>query len=620
MSFIPLASPLPTTDIVASVGDVVDALNSTTTTLGSNATYTGTWVEVLKYTQIAVISISDQNSATDGVHIQFSSDGTNVDHSHSYTYSTPFGHSVQAHTHARYYRISYTNGAVAQTSFRLQTVLRPVAGSGSIIEVGDIPTGADDALLTKSILVGQTLGTTTYSNVRTNIDGSIIINQHTQVDPLNSTTTNLAAGATFTGATITDLNLTAVQFIIAADQNCLVHIDQSSDGVNWDVSDTYDYFAALGGSGQTAQLVGSYYRMRVTNIGSVTTTFLRFQAIQVPFLNPLPRSLDLDGHLQVGVKSSRDDSGFVVRYSPDGQQISIPIYRLLGQAFCDTALDTNFWTASVGTGGTTPETGGALFLSTGTTANNAVSVQSIHVGRFAAATYHLFRSLVRLVDPATANNTRRWGAYTTTDGTFFEVAGTTFRLVTRKASVDTVVANGSFNGKYGSTFTIGSDVLVYEIIYDSEYLHFMIDNKKIHTIEAGAATWSSTLHLPVRYENINSGGLATNISMEIRTGSISRLGLPNTQPVSRFQSGTTAGLTLKSGPGNLHSVILSAVLNNSIITLYDNTTATGTILWSSGALTASSIAYNVDFKGITFNTGLTLVISGANANVAVLYE
>ncbi len=620
MSFIPLANPLPTSDTIAATGDVVDTSNSSVAALGIGGVFTGTWVNVLAYAQIAVIVFADQVGAINALQIQFSSDGTNIDETVAYSVLASVGKSVQSSTRAKFYRVVYTNGAVGQTTFRLQTILRPITTSGSITELNDIPTATDSAVLTKSVLMGQSIASNDYINVRTNIDGSLIMSQNIAVDSLNSSTTNLAAGATFTGVAEADLTASAVQYILAADQNCVVHIDQSMDATNWDITDQYNYYAALGGSGLTVQLVGSFYRMRVTNVGTATTTFFRFQTIQVPFLDAVPRTLDLDGNLQVGIKSSVDDSGFTVRYSPDGQQISIPTYRLLGQAFCDTALDTNFWTASVGTGGTTNETGGALILATGTTANNAVSVQSVHVGRFSAATHHLFKSLVRLVDAPTANNTRRWGAYTTTDGAFFEVNGTSFRFVTRKASVDTAVASGSFNGKYGATYTLGTDVLIFEIVYDSEYLHFFIDNKKIHTIEATATPWASTLHLPVRYENVNSGGLTTNISMEVRTGSISRLGLPNTQPVSRFQSGLTAGVNLKGGPGNIHSVIISAVLNNSVITLYDNTTATGTILWSSGAMTASALPVSIDFKGITFNTGLTLAITGANANIAVLYE
>lgn len=620
MSFIPLANPLPTTDIIASVGDVIDTSNSSTALLLSGATFTGAWVNVLNYAQVAVVVISDQSSATNGLKIQFSSDGTNVDHTHSYSYAAAFGHAIQAHTHARYYRVTYTNGTTAQATFRLQSILRPVAGSGSIIEVGDIPTGADDAVLTKSVLVGQTVGTSTYSNVKTNVDGSILINQNTQVDATNSTTANLAQGATFTGASVSDLNLTTVQFALYADQNCIVHIDQSIDGVNWDISDSYNYYSALGGSGQSAQLVASYYRMRVTNVGTGPTTILRFQTIQVPFLNPLPRSLDQNGNLQTGVRSIEDTSGFKLRYAPRGETLVVTPYKLVGQAFTDVSLDTNFWTSTPVGSGTAVETGGLLTLATGTTADSTVAVQSNTVARFVGGTANRFRTILRVPDLGTANNTRRWGPFTTTDGAFIQLSGTTFSLVTRKGGVDTVVNNGSFNGHFGSTWNINTNFHTYEIIINVQSVYFFIDGDLYHTVTIPTTPWTSTLHLPIRYENNNSGGSVSNVSMETKAVSIARYGAANSAPVSRYSTGTTAGLNLKAGPGNIHSIIVSGVGNNSVVTLYDNTAATGTILWSSGTMGASTVPFALDLKGVSFSIGLTLVVATASTNVTVIYE
>jgi len=52
-------------------------------------------------------------------------------------------------------------------------------------------------------------------------DGSLMINQNTVVDPLNSTVANIAAGASFVGTSTSDLNYTAVQYTIHADQNMI---------------------------------------------------------------------------------------------------------------------------------------------------------------------------------------------------------------------------------------------------------------------------------------------------------------------------------------------------------------------------------------------------------------
>jgi len=45
---------------------------------------------------------------------------------------------------------------------------------------------------------------------------------------------------------------------------------------------------------------------------------------------------------------------------------------------------------------------------------------------------------------------------------------------------------------------------------------------------------------------------------------------------------------------------LSGVSNNAVITLYDNITNAGTIIWSSGTMGANAVPFPVDFKGIPF--------------------
>jgi hypothetical protein len=77
---------------------------------------------------------------------------------------------------------------------------------------------------------------------------------------------------------------------------------------------------------------------------------------------------------------------------------------------------------------------------------------------------------------------------------------------------------------------------------------------------------------------------------------------------------------LKYNAGNLHKLIISGVVNNAVITLYDNTSAGGTILWASGAMGAQTQPFDLDFDATPFSIGLTLVISAANANCMVIYE
>lgn len=113
----------------------------------------------------------------------------------------------------------------------------------------------------------------------------------------------------------------------------------------------------------------------------------------------------------------------------------------------------------------------------------------------------------------------------------------------------------------------------------------------------------------------------TNNTLTCRVASIYRLGALETQPTSYWHAvGQTAGVVLKYGAGNLHGLSISAVSNNAAITLYDNTAASGTVIWASGSLGAQTLPFDVSLHNIPFSTGLTLVVATANAAVFVAYE
>lgn len=608
----------------AAVADlsVIDPNNTSIIPLGAGGVFTGVWTNALRYSQIQVLVFADVPSAANGLLVQFSTDGTNVDHTHAYIVNANVGETIQVHVHAPWFRIVYTNGATPQTQLRLQTILRPLAGHGTIVEVDDFITTYDDAILTKSVLTGQSTLDGAFVNVKTTSDGGLVVNQNTVVDPLSSTTVNLAAGATFSGPWVSDLNYTAVQYIVKASQNLLVYVDQSPDGVNPDISDVFESYTSEGGTGNTIQLVASYYRIRVTNVGLVATTFLRLQVIQVPFLPSLPRSLDLDGNLKVSIYDGiTDESGFTAKNTPHGELISVPTFRLTGSSFGHTVLDSNIWSSVTGTGGTNTIVGGELVMSTGTTANNAVSVATVKAGRFVGGTANSLHFLVRLSDSgATANNTRRGGAYNATNGVFFTVVNGLFSLVTRLNSVDTYINNGSFNGDLGVTVALTNQLTDFGILYTVDTIWFFMGGQLLHKASFPTSNWSSVYSLPITFENINTGGSTTNVSMNVRNATIQRYGSHQTEPISFFQQGLTAGVTLKYGAGNMQGIVLSGITNNSVVTFYDNTAASGTVIWTSGALTSNGLPFFIDMKGIQFSTGLTIAITGAALNVLTMYE
>lgn len=138
---------------------VVDAGNSTTSPLGANGVFTGASFDAKDFATLCISVKSDHSSAVNGISVQYSPDGTNWDHTHTYTYITGTnGLSYNLPLEMRYIRIVYTNGAVAQTSFRLQTLLRRTEVPPSVYTLEQ---GLDDytvASPTKSVIYGKTTG------------------------------------------------------------------------------------------------------------------------------------------------------------------------------------------------------------------------------------------------------------------------------------------------------------------------------------------------------------------------------------------------------------------------------------------------------------------------------
>ncbi len=123
------------------LAELVSISNSSTTPLGSNAVFTGTNEDISLYNAIEVYAYSDKASATNGLQLEYSSDGANWDiiDSFSVSASTPFY--IQTIVKGQYFRVIYTNGAIAQTVFRLQIKYKSAPGL-PVIPVGTSDTTA----------------------------------------------------------------------------------------------------------------------------------------------------------------------------------------------------------------------------------------------------------------------------------------------------------------------------------------------------------------------------------------------------------------------------------------------------------------------------------------------
>lgn len=112
-----------------------------------------------------------------------------------------------------------------------------------------------------------------------NVNVSLI--QNIALSATNSSTTNIAAAASFTGAWVSNLGVACIQTNFFADQNCTVQIQQSVDGTNIDHNFTFRTQASIGNV-RTVFAAGSFVRIVVTNNGGSTTTSFRLQTVLAP--------------------------------------------------------------------------------------------------------------------------------------------------------------------------------------------------------------------------------------------------------------------------------------------------------------------------------------------------
>lgn len=134
---------------------IISSGNSTTTPLGIGAEFTGDWEECLGYSNISITLSSDVASAVDGIIVEWSTDGVNVDNSDPYTVVSPFEDTLNFGVITRYYRVRYINGSTAQSFFRLQTILHTFRPKPSTHRIDSAINGENDAELTKAVLTGK---------------------------------------------------------------------------------------------------------------------------------------------------------------------------------------------------------------------------------------------------------------------------------------------------------------------------------------------------------------------------------------------------------------------------------------------------------------------------------
>ena len=194
------------------LNNVVSTANSSTTPLTSGSSFTGTFQEVLKYSHLIILVFADEVSATDGLEIQWSTDGTNIDDTDNFTIPANNGKVFSFAMQAKYVRVKYTNGATGQAAFRLQTLLKILPGKGSTHRLNDNLSGEDDAEIVKAIISGDD-GTGTFMNAKVDGIGRLLVSDvattplaTTEVVQTAQTSTNGSVDTIYTitnGSTLT---------------------------------------------------------------------------------------------------------------------------------------------------------------------------------------------------------------------------------------------------------------------------------------------------------------------------------------------------------------------------------------------------------------------------------
>lgn len=109
------------TDVATMANETTLSSNSSTTPLAGSATFTGSYQSCANAEAVRVSIITNQDSASNGLVISWSSDGTDTVATETFTVTTA-GFLETFPARAAYVRVAYTNGAVAQAIFELTTV------------------------------------------------------------------------------------------------------------------------------------------------------------------------------------------------------------------------------------------------------------------------------------------------------------------------------------------------------------------------------------------------------------------------------------------------------------------------------------------------------------------
>jgi hypothetical protein len=278
--------------LVRPQGGEVDPNNSTAIALGGGAAFTGTATDVMDFASVSIQVFANVASATNGLSLEWSIDGTNWDVQDQHTISANEGEQFTVPRLANHFRVVYTNGAGAQATFRLETLLNPWPMTAEIEALDVDLADKDAAAVVRAVIAGKTPGGT-YTNVQVSTGGNFKIDLEDIADTAIDVNTGNASAGT--------------QRVVLANDQPTVTVDAPvATPVAVRLSDGTAFFEATDGAAHGASQVG--LRM----LGTDGT-------------NDEQVSVDATGHLQIDVLTSALPSGAATAANQlaDGHNVTV---------------------------------------------------------------------------------------------------------------------------------------------------------------------------------------------------------------------------------------------------------------------------------------------------------
>ena len=203
-----VANGLP---VVQVSNSLVSTANSTIANLAAAAVFTGTSEDISEYSDISVTVFASHATATDGLSLQQSVDGTNWDITDVYSIAAATagnGKIFHLGVSARFYRLVYTNGATLTTALRIQTIFSKQTKRGASVRPQDGRGNDNDFDEAMAFLAGY--NGASWDRLRSTIANGLAVDV-TRL-PLQSTTLAVTVTAAANTAATATLPAVAAQF------------------------------------------------------------------------------------------------------------------------------------------------------------------------------------------------------------------------------------------------------------------------------------------------------------------------------------------------------------------------------------------------------------------------